>query len=272
MAQVDSELSIDRYPPEKPKFKSPLVLAHGLWTGGWCWKTWATHFSNLGWYCSAVTFRGRSGQAGSEMLKELTVGDCIEDLVGVLSTLAAPAVVLAHGIGAIVALKAAERIPLSALILAAPLPPANVEVDRSRAMKLLRLKYLPLVYLRRPFRIEDKDLRRFVLFPLAEVHQTEILRGIVPESSRLAAELLKPRILADPGRIKFPTLVLAGGMDQLVPAQASREIARWLGADFQEYRDQGHWLIESDGEPIVRDVHRWLIRKLADELLLADIS
>jgi pimeloyl-ACP methyl ester carboxylesterase len=61
-------------------------------------------------------------------------------------------------------------------------------------------------------------------------------------------------------------------MDQLVPAQASREIARWLGADFQEYRDQGHWLIESDGEPIVRDVHRWLIRKLADELLLADIS
>jgi pimeloyl-ACP methyl ester carboxylesterase len=271
MADIASRLAIDRYPPEKAKFKAPVILVHGLWTGGWCWQAWATHLSNLGWHCSAVTFRGRGGQSEAQTLEELTLRDCVEDLVGTLSA-SAPAVVLAHGLGALVALKAAERAAFSALILAAPLPPGNVKADRSRAVKLLRLKYLPLIYLRRPFRIDDKDLRRFLLAPLAEIHQSKIARGIVPESSRLAAELLKPRVSVDTERVHCPILVLAGAADQLVPLPASREIARWLRADFEEYRDQGHWIIESDGERIVRDVHRWLIQKRGNELLLAEIS
>jgi pimeloyl-ACP methyl ester carboxylesterase len=271
MPAVASRLSIDRYPPEKAKFKAPLILVHGLWTGGWCWQAWATHLSNLGWHCSAVTFRGRGGQSDAQTLNDLTARDCVEDLADILSLSATPAVVLAHGLGALIALKAAEQAAFSALILAAPLPPANVKVDRSRAVKLLRLKYLPLVYLGRPFRIDDKDLRRFMLTPLAEIHQSKIARGIVPESSRLAAELLKPRMSVDAERINSPILVLAGAADQLVPLPVSREIARWLRADLEEYRDQGHWIIESDGERIVRDVHRWLIQKRGNELLLAEI-
>jgi non-heme chloroperoxidase len=272
MPDAVSQLPFDRYPPANPKFKAPLILVHGLWTGGWCWQSWATHFSNLGWDCTAVTFRGRGAQSDAHTLRELTVGDCVEDLVQLLSKRAMPAVVLAHGMGALVALRTAERIAVSALILAAPLPPSNMNVERSKAVKLLRLKYLPLVYLRRPFRIDEKDLRRFMLAPLAETHQSKIVPGIVPESSRLAAELLKPRTGLAPERISAPVLVLAAGADQLVPPAGGREIARWLRADLLEYPDQGHWIIEGDGERIVADVHRWLIRKRGDELLLAEIS
>jgi pimeloyl-ACP methyl ester carboxylesterase len=272
MRRVTSDLSIARYLPEKTKFKSPMIMLHGLWTGGWCWKTWATHFSNLGWDCRAVSFGGRSGQPSARSLQQVTVENAINDLHAVANALESPPLVLAHGFGGLVALKAAETIPFPALILASPLPPRNLEVERARAVKLLRLKYLPLVYLRRPFRIEDKDLRRFMLAPLAEVRQAEIAGGIVAESTHLIAELLTPRLVVDVQRISSPTLLLAGVMDQLVTPHASREFGRWLGADFKSYADQGHWMIEADGEPIVRDIHRWLIQKLPEQLLLSEIS
>jgi pimeloyl-ACP methyl ester carboxylesterase len=272
MPHVTSDLSIDRYLPETTKFKSPLIMLHGLWTGGWCWKTWATHFANLGWDCRAVTFRGRSGQQSAQSLEQLTVEVGIKDFGAVVNALESPPLVLAHGFGTLVALKAAETIAFPALILASPLPPRNLEVERARAVKLLRLKYLPLVYFRRPFRIEDKDLRRYVLSPLPEIRQAEIAGGIVPESPHLIAELLTPRLVVDVQRISSPALVLAGGMDQLIAPQASREFGRWLGADFKSYADQGHWMIEADGEPIVRDIHRWLIQKLPEQILLSQIS
>jgi hypothetical protein len=49
-------------------------------------------------------------------------------------------------------------------------------------------------------------------------------------------------------------------------------MAAWLGADFKEYPGQGHWLIERDGESIVRDIHRWIIQKLGEKILLAEFS
>ena len=37
------------------------------------------------------------------------------------------------------------------------------------------------------------------------------------------------------------------------------------------YPGHGHWpLGESEGETIVRDIHRWLVQKLGDEILLAE--
>jgi hypothetical protein len=49
-------------------------------------------------------------------------------------------------------------------------------------------------------------------------------------------------------------------------------MAQWLNGDFTEYRGQGHWLIAQDGESIVRDIHRWAIRKQGEKILLADFS
>jgi hypothetical protein len=45
-----------------------------------------------------------------------------------------------------------------------------------------------------------------------------------------------------------------------------------LGADFKEYPGQGHWLIERDGESVVWDIHRWIIQKLGEKILLAEFS
>jgi hypothetical protein len=58
----------------------------------------------------------------------------------------------------------------------------------------------------------------------------------------------------------------------MISVAARRESAEWLGADFKEYALQGHWLIERDSETVVRDIHRWLVQKLGDKIILAEIG
>jgi pimeloyl-ACP methyl ester carboxylesterase len=72
--------------------------------------------------------------------------------------------------------------------------------------------------------------------------------------------------------LSCPTLVLGGGDDPITPAATTNRMAAWLGGEFKEYPGQGHWLIEHDGENIVRDIHRWIIQKLGEKILPAEFS
>jgi pimeloyl-ACP methyl ester carboxylesterase len=270
MKQTIAGLLTEHFPPEKPKFKSPVVMVHGLWTGSWCWQRWATHFCNLGWDCWAVNLRGRVADEAEETLRKLSFARCVDDLTDLIASFSSPPLVLAHSMGALMALKVAEMKTMAALVLASPPPPQNLKVAKPRALRLLRLKYLLLMTLGRPFRLEEKDLRKIFWAPLPPSTQAEISCRIVPESPRLAGEFFRPRIGIELSRLRCPRLVLAGGKDQMIAPATSHAMAQWLGADFKEYPDQGHWIIEVDGEPIVRDIHRWVVQKLSDQILLAE--
>ncbi|MGH7826688.1 MAG: alpha/beta fold hydrolase [Candidatus Binatia bacterium] len=269
--QIIAGLFSDRYPPEKPKFKSPLVLLHGLWTGSWCWETWASHFCNLGWDCSAINFRGRSGETPVSEFRRLALEDCVADLSEVLASFSYPPVLLAMNLGCLVGLKATENSRLAALILVSPAAPRNLRQSRSRARRLLRLKYSPLIFLRRPIRIDRNDFQANFLHPLPDSKHPEIYRRTVPESPLLVREFLLPRIDLTSGSPGCPSLVVAGAEDAIQPAASAREIAELLGADFREYNGQGHWMIEQDSQAIVRDIHRWVVQKLGEQILLSEI-
>jgi pimeloyl-ACP methyl ester carboxylesterase len=271
MPQTIAGLLTDHYPPESAKFKSPLLLVHGLWSGSSCWHSWATHFCNLGWDCLAINLRGRFGQNPFEDLRRLNFDKCVEDLRTVVKSLAFPPVVLGLNLGAAVALRAAETTKAAALILVSPAPLRDVDAPRSRSQRLLRLKYLPLIYLRRPFRIDEKDFADYFLTGLAKGLQQQIFQRTVPESSFLVREFFAPSASLNRDSLNCPILILAGAADQICPPAATRDIALWLGADGKEYAAQGHWLLEQDSEAMVRDIHRWLVQKLGDEILLADI-
>ena len=271
MKQTIAGLLADYYAPEAAKYKSALVLVPGLWTGSWCWHTWSTHFCNLGWDCFAINLRGRFGPTWLEDIERLSFDDCVKDLAEVLQTFTFPPVVLGLNLGAHVALKASEKNRVAALVLVSPAPLPDVATVRPRARRLLRLKYLPLVYLRKPFRIREKDFTDYFLTALAKSLQTKIFQGTVPESSLLVKEFFSPTDGIDRASLAFPVLALGGGQDPITPVAETRIIAQWLGGDFNEYPGQGHWLIEQDGESIVRDIHRWVIQKLGDKILLADI-
>lgn len=266
-------LLVDASPPEKPKFRPPLVLVHGLWSGSWCWHPWATHFSNLGWECWAVNFRGRFEERAPQILKQLKFQDCVEDLKRVIRAAPFPPVLLAHSLGGLIAQQAAEEERLSALVLLSSLPPGKIKMITSHALRLLRLKYSPLIFFGRPFRLEQRDLRRSWLASLPESQRPDILKRMVPESSHLISEFFSRSVEVDPKRIRCPVLVVGGGEDRVVPMASMREMAQWLGADLKEYLNHGHWMMgEGGGEEVVRDIHRWIVQKLGEKILLAEFS
>ncbi|HEY3166882.1 MAG TPA: alpha/beta hydrolase, partial [Candidatus Binatia bacterium] len=221
-------LLVDASPPEKPKFKAPLILIHGTWTNSGCWQPWSTHFANLGWECWAINFRGRFGREAFQELKRLTFDDCLEDLKRVIRASPFPPVLLAHSLGALVAAKAAEREPLSALVLLSALPPREIRTALPRPLRLLRLKYAPLLWLRRPFRIDDGDFRATWLHSMDESRRREILETLVPESGRLAKDFFDRRIGISGDSVRCPVLVVSGRDDRVAPVESQREMAERL--------------------------------------------
>ncbi|HEX9444908.1 MAG TPA: alpha/beta fold hydrolase [Candidatus Binatia bacterium] len=265
------DLLIDLSPPERAKFKAPLILVHGLWSSSRCWDSWATHFSNLGWECWAVNFRGRFGADAGRALKRLSFDDCVADLKRVVRAAPAPPVVLAHDLGGLIALKAVANEKAAALALAAPVPPKNIAPELPRALQLLRLKYRPLVFLRRSFRLEEKDFTRLWLAPDSERGAAAPPGCLVADAHRLIAEFFARGAALDPGAVACPVLVAAAGEDRVAPLAALRRFAQWLGADFRAFAGRGHWLIgAAGGEEAVREVHRWIVQKAGAEMLLEE--
>jgi pimeloyl-ACP methyl ester carboxylesterase len=272
MSQPIAGQSANRYPPEKPKFKAPLLLVHGLWTGPWCWQSWATHFCNLGWDCVAVDLRRRSADDLIKTLRDVTFEDCVRNLEEDIHSFSTPPVLVAMNLGALMALKALAKSKLTALVLISPSVPNNFDSGRSRLRRLLWLKYRFVIFLRRPVQIDDKDFRNNFLTPLPEHLQIAISKQTAPEPSPLVREFLKPRVKLESGPLDCPLLVLAGTEDKLTPAPTSNKMAQSLGGEFRQYPGRGHWLIEDGGEGIVRDIHRWIIQRHGEKILLAELS
>lgn len=267
------DLLADASPPEKPRFKAPLLLVHGLWTGSWCWQAWATHFSNLGWECWAVNLRGRFEKEWQPVLKRLHFQRCVEDVRKVVRGAPYPPVVMGHSLGGLIAQRVAEQEEVSALVLLSSLPPPRAGKAAPRPLRLLRLKYSLLMALRRPFCLEQKDFRSIWLASVPESEQPDILRRMVPESIYLIREFFFRRAEIDPERIRCPVLVVGGSEDRVVPAVSLREVAQSLRADLKQYPDHGHWVMgEAGGDVVVRDIHRWIVQKLGEGILLAEFS
>ncbi|MGH7845699.1 MAG: alpha/beta hydrolase [Candidatus Binatia bacterium] len=271
MQKLIGDLVVDVFPPEFAKFKAPLVLVHGLWGTSSCWAAWANHFSNLGWECWAINFKGRPNENQRELLAALTMNDCRQDLLKTIRAAPEPPIIIAHGFGALIAFQAATQENPPALVLLSPVSSDEPKPSPSKALRLLRIKYSPLLWLGRPFRLQDKDYRQVLLAAVLQNRQPEILRTLVPESARLMREFFARTTALSPGDVQSPVLLLGGSDDRVVATARLRETARKLGAEFLEYPGHGHWMMgEKDGEKIVRDIHRWLVQTLGEKILLAD--
>ncbi|HXI81265.1 MAG TPA: alpha/beta fold hydrolase, partial [Verrucomicrobiae bacterium] len=112
----DRGLYIESWLPERRSRRKPLLFVHGELAGSWLWERYLGYFASRGWEGHALNLQNHFWSRTVDPT-ELSFETYTEDVVAALSRLGPTTVVIGHGMGGLLALKAAERSPIAGLVL-----------------------------------------------------------------------------------------------------------------------------------------------------------
>ena len=254
-----SKLIVESTNPPGCKDQVPIVFLHGAGCGSWYFKNAMKWFSSQGFECHAINLRGHHPDnkvLTSEFIK-LDVEDFVDDLDVVLEHVGRPALLVAHSLGGLVALKHAEIgiTECLGLVLQSPGPPQNVVGGYN----------FPSYGTRRPVPPPTKELIRTLYFH--DVEQ-EVLNTVVDlvceESPVFLNSASRNRIDVDPSRISDPVLVLSASLDVVQGLNSGLDyaIAKTYNAEYKVLRNMGHFcLLEKNWLSPVKIIRDFVYQK-----------
>ncbi len=201
---------------------APILLVHGAYHGAWCFAEWLECFAAEGLAATAIDLRGHGALAGAGLSPQACIADYAEDVVRPAQALPAPPILLGHSLGGLVALAAAERMPVAGLVLVAPSPPGNLPGAQP-------VTVVPADRLRSPPALAEV-VERF-LGGDATVDARRYAARLCPESPAALNERYTLAVMVNPDAIRCPVLVLEAGRDDPVrhPAGQDAGIASMFG-------------------------------------------
>lgn len=240
-------ISVDVVRADVSRFRHPLLLLHGLWTGGWIWRDFSAYLAHRGWDAWAPSFLEGEEVPDLERRRRTLIAVCRE--------LPAPPVVVTHDAGIAVADLLATEVALPAIVAVAPFVPR------------------PSIVWHRP----RWWGARFGARPLAPpgTGGDPLIRGLrESEVHRLRADspsLLRESKSGAPGgdRPAIPGMVVAVDADLAAPLADCRRLATRRRWDLAVQADGGGHFPMLGGTTIrlADRVHRWLVRALGADLL-----
>jgi pimeloyl-ACP methyl ester carboxylesterase len=236
----DRGIYIESWLPERRSRRKPLLFVHGELAGSWLWERYLGYFAARGWEGHALNLQNHFWSRTVDPT-ELTFDSYVEDVVACLNRLGSSTVVVGHGLGGLLALKAAEQAPVGGLILISPEPPAALRESAPPH----QLRDVPDVYGRSQIgwaTLPEKLQRDHRDLTIADVLRIQHLLGQKPHESGRARRSVLAGIPVDP-RIfaEIPRLVIGGGLDHVVAEPTSERLATWLGAEYEPFGAHSHY-------------------------------
>jgi len=230
---------IESWLPERRSRRKPLLFVHGELGGSWAWERFLGYFAARGWEGHALNLRNHYWSQTADP-EELSFESYVEDVAAAMDRLGPGVVVVGHGMGALLALKAAERRTIGGLVLIAPEAPLDV---RGRA-EPHEIRDVPDVYGKAQigWAVLPERLRRdHPDLTLADVLRVQHLLGQKPRESGRARRTMLRGVRVDPDAFRdVPRLVISGGLDRAVPVDRAEALAEWLGAELQPFGAHSH--------------------------------
>jgi pimeloyl-ACP methyl ester carboxylesterase len=236
----DRGLYIESWLPERRSRRKPLLMVHGELGGSWVWERYLGYFAGRGWEGHALNLRNHHWSSTADPA-ELSFETYTEDVVAAMDRLGPNTVAIGHGLGGLLVLKAAERLPIAALILISPEPPR----DLREPVRPHELREIPDAYGRSlvgwetlPERLQrdDRDLT------IEDVLRIQHLMGQKPHESGQARRQMLAGVPVDPRAVMdVPRLVIGGGLDRTVPVDDSERVAEWMDAQFEPFGAHSHY-------------------------------
>ena len=236
----DRGIYIESWLPERRSRRRPLLFVHGELAGSWVWEQHLQYFAARGWEGHALNLRNHFWSQTADPTT-LSFDTYTEDVLEAIERLGSAVVVIGHGMGGLLALKAAERRPVGGLILLSSELPKEL---RGPALAH-ELREIPEVYGRDllgwetlPERLQ-RDHRDLAL---ADILRIQHLLGQKPHESGAARRQMIAGVPIERARLMgIPTLVVGAGLDRYVSEAASERLAEWLSADYEPFGAHSHF-------------------------------
>lgn len=236
----DRGVYIESWLPERRSRRKPLLFVHGELTGSWLWERYLGYFASRGWEGHALNLQNHFWSRTVDPA-ELTFESYVEDVVAALTRLGPTTVVIGHGLGGLLALKAAETAPVGGLVLLSPEPPAGIRPPAASH----ELRDVPEVYGRSRIgwsTLPERLQRDHRDLSIADVLRIQHLLGQKPHESGRARRSVLAGVPIDRERFAdVPRLVIGAGLDQTVPEPVAERFAEWLGADYEPFGAHSHY-------------------------------
>jgi pimeloyl-ACP methyl ester carboxylesterase len=233
-------LYIESCLPERRSRRRPLLFVHGELGGSWVWERFLGYFAGRGWEGHALNLRNHHWSQTADP-SELSFESFVEDVASAMDRLGPHVVAVGHGMGGLLAMKAAERRPVGALVLISSELPGDVrEATAAHLIREVPELYGPSLIgwatLPQKLQRDHRDLT------LADVLRIQHLMGQKPHESGRARRTMLRGVRVDPAVLAgAPRLVIGGGLDRVVSVEDSERLATWLGADFEPFGAHSHY-------------------------------
>ena len=261
-------MSARKKSPAGKKGKPPVVMIHGAFVGPWSLDGFAGKFRAAGYEVQAPCLRHHDKAKPPPDLGQTSLTDYAADLENVLEDLEAPAILVGHSMGGLLAqMLAARRDDVHAAILLAPsapwgVPPASLfEIASAQAM-LLNVGFWNSI-----LKPDQHVAGHYSLDRMPPPERDAMFARFVPESGRATFEIMHWGLdmgrasEVDARKVTCPMLVLAGSEDRVNPPGTVQRIAALYRerATYENIAGMSHWLIGEPGwEKVADRALNWL--------------
>lgn len=253
----DRGVYIESWLPERRSRRKPLLFVHGELAGSWIWERFLGYFASRGWEGHALNLQNHFWSRTVDPA-ELAFETYVGDVTAALQRLGPATVVIGHGMGGLLALKAAEETPVGGMILLSPEPPAAIREPAQPH----ELRDVPESYGRNRIgwsTLPEKLQRDHRDLTIADVLRIQHLLGQKPHESGRARRAVLEGVAVDPRPLaEVPRLVIGAGLDCFVPEPTSEAVGEWLGAEYEPFGAHSHFglIVGEDSHQQVADAIR----------------
>lgn len=253
------------YIPHERKFKTPIVMQHGMWHGAWCWETWQSTLAELGWESHSHSLPGHGQSPTQRSLRWCTLGYYLEFLEAEVKRHEQKPILMGHSMGGALTQwylkKVADDLPAAVLVASWD----SHEMLSSTFYSILRdptgaiLTVLDLTAT--PMVRNPKSASSMLTSPQAIYSPEELQKRLNGESCWVLVQY--NQLMWHPKKNpQTPLLWIVPEEDKAVRADAQARSARFYDADVIPVPEAAHnVMMEPNHRDTATKIHEWFVQQ-----------